>query len=227
MRLIDLIERQNTDTIWYHGTPETHKLEQGFEGRTEYVSYITDPELWMQMQQQMQQLTAGLSDSNDYPPEYWKLIDEVAKLRTEKAIRKPVFLSDNYGVANTYADEHRAFDYQNAQGGVVKVRVRPGKTLEIYAGGENFRGISLDAVRRGLKKAGIGDEQIEKELAHYTHQVRGNGNQISTNILSAVVDDLGFDIIDVQSVKDTYMGGGPNATVRMVMDHNLIDIIRD
>ena len=102
--------------------------------------------------------------------------------------------------------------------------VAPGKTLTINGAGQNFRGITIDSVRDGLRKAGIDDATIDHTIAQFTHQIRGDGGKISTHSLAAIVDELGFDIIDVTRIKDTYMGGGPPATVRMVMDPSLIRI---
>jgi hypothetical protein len=158
--------------------------------------------------------------------EYMKLLDAAASLRANKKVRSPIFLSNKHAVANTYADDHRAFDYQSAVPGVVPVDVASGKTLTINGAGQNFRGITVDAVRDGLRKAGIDDETINKEIQQFVNQIRGDGGTISTTSLAAIVDDLGFDIIDVIRIKDNYMGDGPPATVRMVMNPSLIRIKR-
>ena len=204
---------------WYHGTPEIQKLGKEFENRTQSIDYLTDPEKWIQVQQKLEEVDWA-SD------EYFELLDIASSLRAYKKVRSPVFLSNKHEVANTYADDRRAFDYQSAVPGVTTVQVGKGKTLTINGAGQDFRGITVDSVRDGLRKTGIDDATIEHTLAQFTHQIRGDGGTLSTHALAAVVDELGFDIIDVLRIKDTYMGGGPPATVRMVMDPSLIRINR-
>jgi hypothetical protein len=215
---VDVKVREGEGT-WYHGSPEVQKLGAEFENRTINIDYLTDPEKWLKIQDMLAQHESG-SD------EYMKLLDVAASLRAHKKVRSPVFLSNKHAVANTYADDHRAFDYQSAVPGVVPVDVASGKTLTINGAGQNFRGITVDAVRDGLRKAGIDDETIKKEIQQFVNQIRGDGGTISTTSLAAIVDDLGFDIIDVIRIKDNYMGDGPPATVRMVMNPSLIRIKR-
>ncbi len=215
MRLLQLLEATSNST-WYHGTPELQKISE-FEGRTLSVDYLTDPEKWMAIQDQMQKVESG-SD------EYMDLIHAAGNLRQHKNVRSPVFLSNQYPIAKTYADDRRAFDYQAAVPGVIPVEVAPGNTLTINGRGQSFRGITIDSVRQGLSQAGIDEPTINREIAQFTHQLRGDGDKLSTNSLAAIVDELGFDIIDVTNIKDNYMGGGPPATVRMVMNPSLISI---
>jgi len=217
MQLLDLFE--STDDVWFHGTPEMQKFKQ-FEGRTLSVSYITDPKRWKYLQDQMLHVERG-------GDEYFKLIDEVSKLTARKTVRAPIFFTNKKSVARTYADDRRAFDYEAAEPGIIKARMIPGRTLSIYANGQNFRGISIDAVRHGLAHAGVSADSIDQELDHFMNRIRGDGDKISTNSLAVIVDDLGFEIVDVVGVKDTYMGGGPSATVRMVLNPDLIEIVQD
>lgn len=210
----DVKVREDAGT-WYHGSPEIQKFSGEFENRTINIDYLTDPVKWLKIQDKLGEYESGTD-------EYMKLLDVAASLRAHKKVRSPVFLSNMHSVANTYADDRRAFDYQSAVPGVVPVDVAPGKTLTINGAGQNFRGISVDAVRDGLRKAGIDDDTIKKEIQQFVNQIRGDGGTISTTSLAAIVDDLGFDIIDVIRIKDNYMGDGPPATVRMVMNPSLI-----
>ncbi len=213
---VDVKVREDAGT-WYHGSPEVQKLGGEFENRTLNIDYLTNPGEWLKIQDLLAQHESG-SD------EYMKLLDAAASLRAHKKVRSPVFLSNRHSVADTYADDRRAFDYQSAVPGVVPVEIASGKTLTINGAGQNFRGITIDAVSDGLRNAGIDDETIKKEIQQFTHQIRGDGGTISTTTLAAIVDDLGFDIIDVIRIKDNYMGDGPPATVRMVMNPSLIRI---
>jgi len=207
------------DGTWYHGTPELQKLGDNFESRTESVDYITDPKKWMQIQQELEKYPSG-SDP------YMDLLDAAAALRTRKTIRKPIFLSDRQDVAGTYADDRRAFDYQAAVPGVVEVDVAPGKTLEISGAGQNFRGIKVASLKNALVQDGMDEMSVKRLIDQFTHQIRGDGGTLSTTSLAAIVDELGYDIIDVHMIKDNYRGDGPMATVRMVMDPSLIRIRR-
>ena len=167
MRLLQLLEATANST-WYHGTPELQKISE-FEGRTLSVDYLTDPEKWMAIQDQMQKVESG-SD------EYMDLIHAAGNLRQHKNVRSPVFLSNQYPIAKTYADDRRAFDYQAAVPGVIPVEVAPGNTLTINGRGQSFRGITIDSVRQGLSQAGIDEPTINREIAQFTHQLRGDGD---------------------------------------------------
>lgn len=217
MRFLQLVEA--TTDVWYHGTPEMQNLER-FEGRTLQVSYLTDPALWLSLQAKMQEVERG-------GPEYFDLIDASGKLVQYKKVRSPTFFTNNHQVAKSYALDARAFDYQRSVPGVVRARIGNGKRLVINARGQNFRGIEIESVKAGLAQAGIDPATIDQALAHFVHQIRGDGKKITTDSLAAIVDELGFDIIDVMGIQDNYMGGGPPATVRMVMDPSLIHIIRN
>lgn len=212
----DVDVREDAGT-WYHGSPEIQKLGDDFEQRSHSIDYLTDPMKWMQIQQKLDQVEWG-------GDEYMNLLDAAGALRAYKTVRSPVFMSDKHSVANTYADDRRAFDYQAAVPGIATVEVADGKTLTINGAGQDFRGITTDSVRDGLRKAGIDDARIEYTLAQFIHQIRGDGGTLSTHSLAAIVDELGFDIIDITRIKDNYMGKGPPATVRMVMDPSLIRI---
>lgn len=232
MRLLNLLDQlypsaplaEAPDQVWYHGTPELQKFTR-FENRTISVNYITDPEQWKALQAQMAQMP--IMTGQDRPPKYWDLLNAVSKLSTFKTVRSPVFLTNLRSVAKTYANDKLAYDHQAAVPGVIPVRVRPGKTLTINGRGQNFRGISIDSVKQGLRSAGIEDSRIDHALDQFANQVRGDGNRISTDSLAAIVDDFGFDIVDVVGIQDNYMGGGPAGTVRMVMSPELIDVTRN
>lgn len=216
MRLITLFE--SNDTVWYHGSPEGQKLSGGFEQRTLSVRYLTDYKQWLALQDQMNQVERGSE-------EYMQLIDQANELSAYKTIPAPIFFSDNYSVANTYADDSKAFDYQNAEPKVFKVSIQADKILSVYAGGQNFRGIDMARTKRALSNAGVDDASIEEVFGQFIQSIRGDGSKLSTDSLATIAYDLGFDTIDVQGVKDTYMGGGPNATVRMVFDPKRITIL--
>ena len=201
--------------VWYHGSPEMQKIEQ-FENRTITARYITDPDKWSKLQSQL---------SNASDTESTKIFDQMSELTKYKTIRAPIFFSNNRSVATSYADDRRAYDYQQAEPGVIAVTISDGKTLSIDATGETFRGISINSVIRGLTGAGIPPSAIDEVMQMYQMyqlDIRGDGNKISTDSLIKIVDSFEFDIVDVRGIKDNYNGGGPPSTVRMVMDPSLI-----
>ena len=98
--------------VWYHGTPDVRELEKqgGFTQRHINIEYVDDVEGWKRIQNELRQ-ARELGDDK----EYHKLLDKVGDFRKNAQIRKPVFLTDIYSVAKTYADPQRAFDYQGAE----------------------------------------------------------------------------------------------------------------
>jgi hypothetical protein len=136
---------------------------------------------------------------------------------------KPVFLSDSYGMAKTYADDTRAFDYQNAEPEVFKAMTAPQRVLDVDAGGADFRGIDLGAVRRGLSNAGISDAQIEEAISGV--RVRDDG-KIRTDDLAKISKALGFEATDISRVRDAYSNNAKSkpGTVRMMLDPSSISI---
>jgi hypothetical protein len=137
---------------------------------------------------------------------------------------KPVFLSDNPSVARTYADPRRAWDYQGAEPEVFKAMTSPQRVLDIDAGGSDFRGISADAVKRGLVKAGIAEDDASARIA--AAAARRTDARISTNDLADIVRGLGFDAADIANVRDTYnaTAKAPKSTVRMMFSPSQINI---
>ena len=137
---------------------------------------------------------------------------------------KPVFLSDNPSVARTYADPRRAWDYQGAEPDVFTAMTSPQRIIDINAGGSDFRGISADAVTRGLLDAGIPSDDVATLIANAA--ARRSDNRISTNDLADMLQGLGFDAADIANVRDTYnaTAKAPKSTVRMMFDPAQIDI---
>jgi hypothetical protein len=135
-----------------------------------------------------------------------------------------VFLSDNPNVARTYADPRRAWDYQGAEPEVFRAMTSPERVLDIDAKGADFRGISVDAVKSGLIKAGIPESEVSARIS--AAAARRNDNRISTNDLIDIVRGLGFDAADIANVRDTYnaTAKAPKSTVRMMFNPSQINI---
>jgi len=214
MRLTDLLE---TSRIWYHGTPDGQKFNGSFENRKKTTSYISDPELWHKLQNDLTQVNSGSK-------EYFKILDQIVKLKEYKTFRSPVFFSSRLDTARTYANDQRSFDYQEAKPYVITATINDAPTLVVNAHGKPFRGIDAESVLDGLTRAGITMEQAKSGLDHFADSILGAGGTISTDRLALISQMFDFDIVDVTNVRDNYMGGGAIGTVRMVFNPSLIHI---
>lgn len=214
-----VIDENRLKENWYHGTPDVRNIKKagGFEDRTISVSYISNPDKW----QEIQNTIAEVRDSNR--DEYFRLLDIAGDLRKHITIPSPIFLTNNYGVAKTYADPKRAWDYQGAEEKVLEVNVTDGKTLTINANGSDFRGISIDYAMSGLVNSGISADKAKQAIKMFGPNVRNN--KISTDSLAVIGHMFDFDIIDVKNVLDSYNVGKTKSTVRMVFDPKRISIV--
>jgi len=208
------------DDVWYHGTPDVRDVKQtgSFESRTDTTSYISDPKKWHELQAEMQ--AARVSSNEDL---YFQLLDQAGELRKNMTYKKPMYFTKNRSVASTYADPHRAMDYQGSQPSVLQVRIDGGKTLKVPAHGQRFRMISADYVKAALRDNGIPEEKINKYFEMFPNDIRNN--QMSAETIGIIAQLLGFDIVDVLGVLDSYHGGSIKSTVRMVFDPSRIHII--
>ena len=207
--------------VWYHGTPDARKVKEqgGFEGRTNSITFITDIEKWEQIKSELKD--ARKNDEGLY----FKLLDQVGQFTKDLSLKKPIFLSDNHGVARTYADQKRAFDYQNAEPDTFKVKVDSGKNLKIPVFGDTFRGINIGKVKKALLNHGISDSDIDRTFKRFQYNIKND--KMDTSVVSAIAQMYDFDIVDVVGVLDSYNVGKSKSTVRMVFDHNRVKIINN
>lgn len=213
MRLSQLVEQP---TLWYHGTPEINKFNGVFEPRYTHVSYISDVELWNELQDEAQRVEWN-SD------EYHSIMNTLGSLRATKRVRAPVYFSNNKNIALTYANTDRAFDYQDADAGIIVATIN-GDALSIQAHGAEFRGIPASVVYEALQRGGYDDDEITGAFDKYSSSIGGNGHRLSTDLLVAIIDEFPIDLVDVVGIKDAYQGGGPNSTIRMVFDTSTITV---
>ena len=207
--------------IWYHGTPDVNDIEKqnSFSERIGTTDYITDPEKKDEIQKQM-----NLARKNGNEDLYFKLLDDIHKLRKKTTYKKPIFFSDDPNVAATYADEKRAFDYQNARPKIIRAIINDnGKVLKIPAYGKSFRGIDFKTVEEAFQKAGIPKEKINKLIKMFSW-FRHN-DEMTADTLATIAQKLGFDIVDIIGILDSYNGGSKPSIIRMVFDPNRIKII--
>jgi len=212
----------NKDEIWYHGTPDVREIEKegGFTQRYINIDYVEDVDEWNRRQKAMSDARSSGDEE-----EYFNIIDTVGELRKNTKIRKPVFLTNVYSVAKTYSDK-TAFDYQNAEEKVLKIKTKGGKGVTINAPGSRFRFIDIEAVKRGFIDAGVDSDTLDEIIKQLNFAV-GVEKGIKTDNIAAIGEWLGFDYIDVVGVLDSYMGGTTKSTVRMVLDPNKIEIMKE
>jgi len=210
------------DEIWYHGTPDVTKLERegGFTHKTMKVQYVTDLKKYYEVQNNLKLAREEMDEAK-----YFKYLDMVAQYRDDFEFRKPIFLTNDEAVARTYADHRRAFDYQNAWEKVLKIKMsNVGKIITIVAKGDRFRFINSNKVKKGFMNAGINERDFDETFNKFTFYQKSKDG-IRTDMIAAIGEWFGADIIDVDGVLDSYNGGSIESTVRMVYDVKLLTII--
>jgi hypothetical protein len=219
MNIIEIINEEIKN--WYHGTPDVRDIQKvgAFSPRTNTTTYVTDPQEWNKVQTEMQKAREMGNDDL-----YHELLHRSGELVKDLTYKKPIYFTGNAGVARTYSNPWRAFDYTNAEPSVLNVKIDDsGKILTIPAYGESFRGINNDVVKNALLKDGVPEETIDKYYAIFPFWV-SNG-KMTSETLGIIAQLLNYDIVDVLGVRDTYSGKGTESTVRMVFDPNRIKII--
>lgn len=222
--IVNLLRESLLETageVWYHGTPDVREIEKlgGFTEKTITLDYVKDPTQFRGVQNQ-------LNDAKKIGDEdlYFKILDTVKDYKANYTMKKPIFLTNNSGVARTYADASRSIDYQNAVEKVLQVKVNPGKLVTINAPGDRFRFIDASKVKRGFLAAGTSEENFDRLFNMFNWYVRDK-NGIKTDMVAAIGQWLEYDTIDVVGVLDSYNGGSVKSTVRMVFDPSNITLI--
>lgn len=216
----EFLLEQTINESWYHGTYDSREIEQlgGFDKRTIVVDYISDPDQFKLIKTK---LNKALDDKNyDLYDQYLNVVSE---LKDTYKYNKPIFLSNNYSVAKTYANSKRAFDYQNSTEKVFEVDVNCSNVVKISAYGERFAFINVDYVKRGFINAGVSEEEINRLISMFNYYYKDKSG-IRTDAIGAIGSWLGFDCIDVMGVLDSYHGGSVKSTVRMVLDPSSVKI---
>lgn len=186
----------------------------GFSDIKTSIEYVTDID-------KFNSITEELPSLNE--TDYFKALNEISKLKETYKYNKPLFISDVYSVAKSYADSQRAFDYQNAIEKVYQVEVECNNTVTINAPNERFRFINPNYVIMGFMNAGISESEITKVINMFNfHTNKG----IKTDVISAIGNWFGFDCIDVVGVLDSYNGGKTKSTVKMVLNPSKVKIIK-
>jgi hypothetical protein len=137
---------------------------------------------------------------------------------------RPVYMTDKYSIAESYADDTRAFDYQNATPEVLKVQASPQRVVDIDADGGTFKGIDAAATRQGFVAAGADPQKVDDLVAKYQ---RTDG-KISTYALEKMMREFEFEAADIANVRDAYMFSAkrPKSTVRIVMNPETVQLVK-
>ena len=209
--------------IWYHGTPDVRELERegGFTSRTMDMQYINNLDGYNELLGKVKSARESGDDNL-----YHKYLDLVSKFKSNYNMRKPIFVTNDYGVAKTYADPRRAFDYQNSKEKLLKVKTNDGKTVTIVATGDRFRFIEVSKVKRGFVNAGVNGDEFDKVLNSLNFYLKDK-TRIKTDMIAAIGDWFNFDFIDVLGVLDSYEGGSVKSTVRMIFNPSDVKIINE
>ena len=207
---------------WYHGTPDVRGINDSgsFVPKTNTTRYIADFDKWSELQNELKQTRETNRER------YFKILDELGSCYKDITYNKPIFFTDSYNVAKTYATDKKAFDYQESIPKTLSVHIDEtgANILKIPAHGLRFRKIEIPIVKSALSNAGISDEEIQNKLNMIYDSIRGAGNLLSTDDLGLIAQLLCFDIVDVIGVLDSYHGGNTKSTVRMVFDSKRIKI---
>jgi hypothetical protein len=197
-----------TSKIWYHGTPDFKELKDGFVQKYQNVPYITD----INKYQDYKNLLKTKTSSDD---DYFDILDKISKLQKYKKIPKATFFTDDISVAKTYADDKRAWDYQNAEPKVLKAHIDLGKSITINARGNKFSNIPMEEILKNFNKDAIMTYLPELE----------NKTRIKSDEILTLAYDSNYDSVIFNNVIDTYSGSGKISTVVAVFDNTRIKLI--
>lgn len=180
----------------------------------------------------------GTPDNRGLREEGFKTQNERFGL-TDDDPRKAFFFSKDKDVANTYADDRRAFDYQNADPEVLGTYINPGNQAEINWHGRPFRGrepMGRDDLQRiaddmeRTVEAAKADWEAGGSLDTYKQARRARDEFLSQNDPQmfkeyALADELdrlreeGYDSVVVKNIIDNYNADGRPTDLAVKFDN--------
>ncbi|MEP3671284.1 MAG: hypothetical protein ABJN42_31685 [Roseibium sp.] len=201
---------------WYHGTPEADPLrERGFVPRYDTRRVVRDIRA-------LNEARAHATEPGISALEGHKRLKSIGDHFEDLSVPVPVFLCANRATAETYADDKRAFDFQNASPDVLEVEVSAEPALTIDAGFKSFRQIAWPQIELAMIYADM-DPTPVRDILTDRFQVDLSG-RIRVSEIGAALNLCGLDVVDFKNVVDTYNGVGQADTVRMVFDPSLLEI---
>tara|TARA_Y100000593_G_scaffold47133_1_gene89415 strand:+ start:10905 stop:12512 length:1608 start_codon:yes stop_codon:yes gene_type:complete len=136
-----------------------------------------------------------------------------SELLLKKPQRGPYFFSKDRPTAATYADDRRAFDYQNAEPEVIKAFIKQENPLVIDAKGATYDGIDADKIIKQFADS-PDKETVARQVKKYAAIMNG---KVNSDQLAALASRLGRDGVVIKNVRDTYEGKGKPTDVFMVL----------
>ncbi|MCE6958837.1 hypothetical protein LAZ40_07215 [Cereibacter sphaeroides] len=199
---------------WFHGTPDVRALrDHGFRLRSEPVRAVRNMEALRAARRHASE--EGISDL-----EAFRRMDAISAHFEDIEIPVPVFLAASRATAASYANDHRAFDYQNAEPAVLEVEVDGEPDLVIDAGGATFRGLAWARIEAGIHEIGRDPREVGEILENRLQ--RDITERIRVSDLGRALHLCGYRVVEVRNVVDTHDGKGHPDTVRMVFDPDLL-----
>jgi hypothetical protein len=135
-----------------------------------------------------------------------------AKGAVFEKVSQPIYGSPDHHIAASYADDRRAFDYQNAEPGVFDGLASLQNPLRFNAGGKEFSGMSVDALRSRIP------EEKQAAFDAIIPELRLRNGNLTTGNLEVIAQKLGHDGFIIDNVKDTYNATGKPGRVVAVFD---------
>ncbi len=150
---------------WFHGSPDTRSLKNGWEPRTTSLYNFETKQ------------------------------DEVRP--------RPVYFTRSRRVAGTYADPHRAFDYQNSTPGIrtQNINARDSRFMQVDAGGGHWSNLTVD-----MMKAAVPEEDHEELMGHINRYVgeKAHRGHIMTDDVAKIAHKMGYHGFHIKNVHDDY-----------------------
>ena len=127
------------------------------------------------------------------------------------------YVTPDQSVARSYADPERAWDYQNAEEGVLPLRVMDEGLLEIDAQGKRFNQLPLERVRDQIPESqrAAFDDLVDQ---YADPMLLTNEGSMRTGDLEVIANKLGYPGFRIRNVRDTYSGGGRPTEIVAVYD---------
>ena len=139
-------------------------------------------------------------------------------LGEHESVPQATYFARDRGTAATYADDKRAWDYQNAEPEVFEGYISPGNALEINARGQTFRDIPVARIREQIPEA----QQAEFERLVEAYSDPTNIGRLRTGDIETIAPMLGYDSFKISNVVDDYTGKGKPTTIQGVFDPSRI-----
>jgi len=131
-------------------------------------------------------------------------------------VPQATYLTPDRAVASSYADPHRAFDYQGAVPEVMDLRLRGGNLLEIDAAGRKFNEVPIDSIRAQIAPERL--DEFNALVQRYADPTLVAKGQMRTGDIEITAGKMGYDGFRIKNVIDTYSGKGKPSEIVATFD---------